>query len=101
MNVTSGSMLTYHGQCVDGFASVTVFAYVGLGDFDPAKCAGCDLLDEGDTDYVSYYFKLPRFCETSKPTSSPSASPTEADHGVYLELDMEDIQGSGYVNSET
>jgi hypothetical protein len=73
-NVPAGTSLSYTAACVDGFAEVNVFVFLGDdAGFVSSECGGCEMPNENDTKVVSYYFELSCDCEKEnvKPTPSP------------------------------
>merc|ERR1712085_215666 len=86
-NVTFGDSEDVEGECVDGFAGVTIVVYMDE-EFEPEVCEACNVDDlsemGGDYKFCAYRVELP--CEpvsvecgkpSAAPTPSPSVTPSD------------------------
>jgi hypothetical protein len=81
-NVTFGDSEEIQGECVEGYAGVTVVVYMDE-EFEPDECEACNVDDlsemGGEYEFCAYRIELP--CdpisvECGEPSASPSEGPT-------------------------
>jgi hypothetical protein len=73
----------FTAKCIDGYAEVSVYAYVGLqDDFDIAECESCAAPDDN---YVGYYLDIPCLPECRVEDPPPTSDCVELAKPVWEE----------------
>jgi hypothetical protein len=95
LDVEASYEIVHSAVCVDGFAEVAIFLYVGAGsDFDVPECDACKVPQDDNTDFVAYHMEIncfPMVCPSSSPSLAPSMAPTPTIEILEYEC-PEDIQ---------
>jgi hypothetical protein len=81
LDVAYSFKMNYTAICIDGFADIGIFLYLGEGtDFNPDECDACAMPNDNATDLVGYYIELncnPVLCPSESPSAVPTQSPTD------------------------
>jgi len=83
-NVTFGGSEDIRGECIEGFAAVTVVVYMDDA-FEPDECEACDADDLTDVgggyEFCAYRVEIPcepMIVECGEPSSAPTGEPTQS-----------------------
>ena len=80
LDVEASYEIVHSAVCVEGFAEIAIFLYVGTGgDFDVPECDACKVPEDDNTDFVAYRMEIncmPMFCPSSSPSEVPTMAPT-------------------------
>jgi hypothetical protein len=68
--------LLYWVLCLEGYAELNIFAYVGDSDgFDPDTCGNCNAPQDDNSNLIAYYVELPCEIECEPTAASPTTVP--------------------------